>query len=227
MSARLIPNWLILLCGAVAVGGSGCVDNSAPFNPDNLSEDQGISSDLSGRDLTGSGGGDLGGGGGDLAPDKRIFPLELGRKWTYRVERYGVGYPYCVAGEQDMTVLRSVDVMGRRALEVQGACPGIAPVPHIATGDLVETYVNSKWSAYLDTPVMDGHSWPYHNTSFTWYNTGPTTVPAGTFTDCFRMSQNVAYKYDQIYCRGVGLVQLVLVDLAGGGYKFELTKRNF
>ncbi len=164
-------------------------------------------------------------GGSGSATDDRLYPLEVGRTWSYSVTST---YPSCPAGAKTMRVLSEGTTAGRSTYEVQGFC-GLTG--HTAVdGDLVEEYYDwgpTGWMRSLDEPVSDGHTWQTTNGSATF---GMTYSNAGTTNghdDCWKVTQQVQYTTYWIYCRGIGLVQYELVDLAGGTIRAELTGTSF
>jgi hypothetical protein len=163
--------------------------------------------------------------GDSAAPDDRLQPLALGRTWTYDVQSVGTGY--CASGTHDVTVLGHATVDGRDAFQVSSFCSGIASAYETVNGDQVDVDYQGAWNHYLDVPVQDGHSWPYFNSSYTWHAVPTITVPAGTFTGCWKASQNVTYTAYATFCRGVGMVESYSQDLAGNGWDAKLSAKNF
>jgi hypothetical protein len=162
------------------------------------------------------GGGD-GGGGGD---DDRLYPLAVGRTWTYDVTST---YPSCPAGQREMRVNGTGVTDGRPTFQVTGFC-GITGNTFV-DGDVVDEYYDwgpTGWYRALDEPVMDGHTWTTTNGSATFTQTYADEGTVGGRDDCWRVTQNVTYTTYWIYCRGVGLVHYELVDLGGGTIRAEL-----
>jgi hypothetical protein len=77
----------------------------------------------------------------------------------------------------------------------------------------------------LATPVEEGVGWyAGYGTSWIWSRIDSVTVPAGTFSDCWRkgwsVDPNVLY---EMYCRGVGPVKMRV----HGYVELELASTNF
>ena len=153
-----------------------------------------------------------------------IDPIALGRKWTYDVQTFGTSP--CESGSRSGTVLGARSVGGRPAFDVQSFCGAAGTSSYSVAGDHVEVYYMGAWVLALDTPVQEGHTWSNGASTFTWHDVGAVTVPAGTFTRCFKAQQSGSASYST-YCRGVGPVRWYYTDGAGNGYDAKLTARNF
>ena len=154
-----------------------------------------------------------------------IDPVAVGRKWTYDVQTFGTTPP-CESGSRSGTVLSTSLVGGRQAFDIQSFCSAVGTSSYSVAGDHVEVYYLSSWILALDTPVQEGHTWSNGASTFTWHDVGSVTVPAGTFTRCFKAQQNDAPTYST-YCRGVGPVRWYYTDGSGNGYDAVLTSKNF
>ncbi len=199
--------------GGGGEGGGGGTDSGGSSSGDGGSGRDGA---LPGQD---------GATGDSAAPDDRLMPLALGRTWTYDVASVGGGF--CANGSHDVKVLGQKTVDGRNAFEVSSFCSGVGSAYETVNGDQADVDYQGTWNHFLDVPVQDGHSWPYFNTGYTWESVPTITVPAGTFTACWKAHQNVSYTAFGIYCRGVGMVQSYSQDLAGNGWDAKLTAKNF
>ena len=96
----------------------------------------------------------------------------------------------------------------------------------VVNGDTTKLYYNIFGLVeylYLDSPVSHGHTWNYVGNTATWLDAGTVTVPAGTFTNCWRWQTNTPESGYGIYCRGVGLVR----RFYPGYYDAVLTSKNF
>jgi hypothetical protein len=80
---------------------------------------------------------------------------------------------------------------------------------------------------FIDPTLVDGHTWSYFNSSYTWKRETSVTVPAGTYTDCWTANQNVSYTAYNTFCRGVGMVHSYSSDLSGNGWDAKLTSKSF
>ncbi|NVB77717.1 MAG: hypothetical protein HOV81_04920 [Kofleriaceae bacterium] len=165
------------------------------------------------------------GGGSGSASDDRLYPLEVGRTWTYDVTST---YPSCPAGMRQMKVLSAGTTEGRATFEVQGFC-GLTGHTSIA-GDKVEEYFDwgpTGWMRSLDEPVSAGHTWTTTNGSATFTMSYSDAGAVGSYTDCWKVTQNVSYTTYWIYCRGTGLVRYEMVDLGGGTIRADLRDTSF
>lgn len=207
----------------------------------------GLSAFGCGDDDAGSGGGDEGGGttststtastgaqtgtststtGSGGGPDDRIDPIALGHSWTYDVTEVGT-FPLCPSGSQTAETVAEVEKNGKTGLEVTSLCANAQSSIYAVEGDVVFVDYLDTWVLALDAPVEEGHTWSNGISTFTWHDEGTVTVPAGTFDDCWRATQNVAYEAYTIFCRGVGPVHWHSVDLAGNGFDAILTAKSF
>jgi hypothetical protein len=167
------------------------------------------------------------------APDLRILPLALGRRWTYQSRAPDGGAASQCPGEQTAEVVGPGTTRdGGPSLRYHPLClfGAIAYVDLEGTGDRLVAYLVDDAGAtvrdpvlYLDGPVEEGHSWQYSGSvKFVWRDSGSVTVPAGTFTDCWRREEIANLNRYVIYCRGVGQVRHVFPD-----YEADLTAKNF
>jgi hypothetical protein len=158
------------------------------------------------------------------ASDDRLYPLEVGRTWTYDITST---YPSCPAGRHDTRVVGTGTTAGRATFEVASFC---GPTGHTSVaGNVVEEYYDwgpTGWMRSLDEPVADGHSWMTTNGSATFAMTYSTAAVTG-YTDCWKVTQGVSYTSYWIYCRGVGLVTYEIIDLAGGTIRADLQSKSF
>lgn len=206
---------VVTACGSGDRMGVG--DAGAPRDAGRGSTDGGGSTDASGD----TGAADAGGGG-----DEGIYPLSVGRTWTFEVAAVGAG-SVCAAGTHSDEVLAEVTVDGRGALEVRSWCSAAGTSTLYREGDRVESRYMDGWIVVLDTPVEEGHTWTSTGPiRYTWRREGSVTVPAGTYDDCWRREQQVAYTAYTIFCRGVGPVRDYSEDLSGAGWDARLTARG-
>jgi len=170
-------------------------------------------------------------GGGDGSPsdmgsgsDDRLYPLEVGRTWTYDVTST---YGSCPGGRHDTKVVSAGTTDGRATFEVTSFC-GLTGHTFV-DGDVVEEYYDwgpTGWMRSLDEPVADGHAWTTTNGSATFGMQYSATTVTG-YDDCWKVTQQVSYTSYWIYCRGVGLVTYEIIDLAGGTIRAELQSKSF
>jgi hypothetical protein len=197
--------------GVFGGGGDGGGDTSSSPSSNAASTSQSTTADSS---SSGSGG------------DNRIDPIELGRSWTYDVEEIGT-FAYCPSGSHTGETIAQTEKNGKPAFDVTSLCQNLPSSLYAVEGDVVFVDYLDTWVLALDAPVEEGHTWSNGASTFTWHDEGPVTVPAGTFDDCWRATQNVAYEAYTIFCRGVGPVHWRSVDLAGNGFDAVLTAKNF
>lgn len=159
-------------------------------------------------------------------PDDRIDPIEVGHSWTYDVEELGT-FPLCPSGSHTGETIGESELDGKHAFEVTSLCANAESSQYAVEGDVVFVNYQGTWILALDAPVEEGHTWSNGSSTFTWEDEGTVTVPAGTFDDCWRATQNVAYEAYTVFCRGVGPVRWRSVDLSGNGFDAVLTAKNF
>ncbi len=160
-------------------------------------------------------------GDGTQPADDRLYPLALGRVWTYDVTST---YSSCPGGTRELRVMSEGTTQGRMTFEVKGFC-GLVGHTNVE-GDRVEDYYDwgpTGWMRSLDTPVSEGHTWQTTNGSATFgMSYAATDVPG--YHDCWKVTQQVSYTTYWVYCRGAGLVRYELVDLSGGTIRAVLTR---
>lgn len=211
---------LLAACGDSGADGSGGSDGD---------DDDGDGPTTSGPSTSPSTGTEGSGGSTSTGstPDERLYPLEVGRTWTYDVQST---YPSCPSGMRTTEVLGETNVDGKPAFRVVGICGD--EVAMTVAGNVVESkYQSYPWLRLLDEPVEEGHTWTTTNGAaefgMTYSYVGDVTTPAGTFSDCWRVTQEVSYTQDWTYCPGVGNVASTLVDLGGGSIIYELVSKSF
>ena len=120
-------------------------------------------------------------------------------------------------------------VDGRNAFDLLSFCvaAGTSEVAPTGSGDEVDLDYQGTWLVMIDPTLVDGESWTYFNSSYTWHRETSITVPAGTWTDCWTAQQNVSYTAYMTYCRGVGMVRSYSSDLNGQGWDAQLTAKSF
>ncbi len=198
----------ILLCAAIAAGCGG-PDGGAGEGPDPV--------------VDGGGGGGDGAGSGGI--DRRLYPVEVGRVWTYDVTST---YASCPGGRRDQRVLDQGTTDGRPTFRVSTYCG--FEVHTSVQGSLVESYYEwgpRGWYRYLDEPVADGHTWTTTNGSATFTQTYEELGAYEGRERCWKVVQNVSYTSYWIHCEGIGLVHAETVDLAGGVIRAKLVSTSF
>ena len=172
--------------------------------------------DANGPDGHGSGSGS--GSGSSHA----LYPLGSGDRWTYAVTAVGAG-SICAAGTHEQHVASANAVGGRPAFQLTSFCSGLSTTYDYApgSGDEIDFYYQGSWLTLVDPMLVEGHSWPYFNTSYHWQK---TTVSG--YDDCWKAVQDVSYTAYLTYCRGVGLVESYSQDLGGNGWDATLTAHS-
>jgi hypothetical protein len=208
---------------AAADGGgtSSGASSSGASSGGSSGTSSGNTGDAGGSDgsTSGDGGGD---GGQKLAP---IDPLVVGHTWSYDVSEIGT-YPLCPSGRHDAKIISSGPRDGKTAFQAQSLCAYAGTFYYAADGDVVYWDNAGTWILSLDAPVTEGHTWSNGVTSYVWHDAGSVTVPAGTFTDCWK-AQDTGGPSFTIFCRGVGPVHWSYRDASSNGYDALLAAKNF
>ncbi len=170
-------------------------------------------------------GSDAAPGSGSGSADDRLYPLEVGRTWTYQVTST---YSSCPAGVQMQSVDSTGMTDGRATFAVKSFC---GPVGNTAVdGNVVDAYFNwgpTGWTRMLDEPVAADHTWTTTNGSATFTMTYSDAGTVDGHASCWKVTQNVSYTTYWIYCPGVGMVEYDMVDLAGGTIHAVLQGTSF
>ena len=168
-------------------------------------------------------GSNTGSGSGSTGGSHDLYPLAVGDTWTFDVTAVGAG-SICSPGTYMQSVVSANPVGGRDAFQMTNFCTGVSGTYDYSKpgGDEIDFYYSDSWLVLVDPTLMDGHSWTYFNTSYTWKRETSVTVPAGTYTDCWTAQQNVSYTAYLTYCRDVGLVRSYSSDLTGAGWDAQL-----
>jgi hypothetical protein len=210
-----LASLLVSMAGLIACGGASDAvitpdsDGGAmPGSDGGGKDDGGSSSDAKSEASPSEAGSDAG--------DTRIDPIVVGHSWTYNVTIFG-SYPLCTAGSHDGVVLGTKMLDGKPSFQVQSLCPGVGTLDYAVMGDVVQFDYMATWVLALDAPVAEGH---------TWHSAGSVTVPAGTYPDCWKATQNVGYEAYTVFCRGVGPVHWYTKN-GSNGYEAMLTSKNF
>jgi hypothetical protein len=161
---------------------------------------------------SGDGGTDGGGGGGG---DSRLWPLEIGRVWSYRV----YSQPNCSSGDHQTTVVGEGQLDGKPGYVVAYWCTPSANFTVTVEGNIVHNVAG----LLLDEPVEDGHTWGYYSYTRKYSYAGTVKVIAGTFEGCWDVDTGLLGRYIT-FCPGVGEVRL---GVSGGEVAVELLSKNF
>jgi hypothetical protein len=152
-----------------------------------------------------------------------LYPLASGNSWTFTVAAVGDDVN-CAPGSYTQSIVSANDVGGRTAFQMTNFCTEVSGTYDYAagSGDEVDFYYSDSWLTLVDPTLVEGHSWTYFNTSYTWHRETSVTVPAGTYDDCWTANQDVSYTAYLTYCRGVGLVRSYSSDLTSSGWDAQL-----
>lgn len=210
--------------GGIIAGGDG---GSGTDGGDQPGRDGGTDPGQDGGVTQDSGASDAGNDGADGAgKDGPIDPFAVGNTWTYDVTEIGV-YPLCPSGVHDGKVLGSAQRDGKLAYETQSLCAKAGTFYYSVDGDVVYWDSASTWVLVLDAPVAEGHTWSNGVTTYAWHDVGTVTVPAGTFSKCWKAQDTTGPSYT-VFCRGVGPVHWSFRDASGvNGYDALLKAKNF
>ncbi len=223
-----MKRWVSALCCNVLIA-SACSSSAEDLGGGGETASGGSASGGSEEGGRGPGGESATGGGtaaGGASADDRIDPIALGHAWTYDVQELGA-FPLCPSGSHTGETIDALTIDGKEAFEVTNLCANVESSYYAVDGDVVQVDYQGTWILALDAPVEEGHTWSNGTSTFTWHDEGTVTVPAGTFDDCWRATQNVAYDAYTIFCRGVGPVHWHSEDLTGNGFDAVLTAKSF
>ncbi len=157
--------------------------------------------------------------------DDRIDPITTGYAWTYSVTPLDGGASCASAGTHVVRVTSETTKDGKDAFAVQSLCDDAGTTLHAVDGDVVQIDEHGTWTLALGAPVEEGHAWSNARGTYTWHDAGAVSVPAGTFSTCWRAAgPEGAFS---IYCRGIGPVRIVERSADGSGYDARLTRKNF
>ena len=217
--------WLLVLGGSAGVAAglllacSGS-DSSAPGSPSPEAGDDSASPTVDSSSV-----------------DNRVFPVALGRTWTYALTALDGGTIVC-PGPPTAQVTGQGEVRdGGASLRYRSLClAGSIGVDMVGDGDEVYAYTfdadggkllnNGVPYVYIDSPIADGHEWTYTTgIKFRWRDAGSMTVKAGSFSECWSRDEVATDGgiYD-VFCRGVGQVYH---HNTAGNYNAELTAKSF
>jgi hypothetical protein len=186
--------------GSLGMGGSagGAASGQGPGAPAGTSAGGG-----SGKGAAGNNGAS-----GGVTP-LELEPLALGNLWTYALT---VQQPTadCPSGSGTREVTASVEWEGRTAFELQRFCDTDAEPTYMnVTNGEIYQYLDG-WYRNVAAPVQEGATWAFApGYTLKWSSVGAVTVPAGTFTNCWRRTI-LEYEGGITFCPGVGQVKIEL-----------------
>jgi hypothetical protein len=167
-----------------------------------------------------------------------LLPLTIGDRSQSTQTSSGDGTPTTTC-DVTQTVTGQMMVDGRDAfvIVVDAVCPARSNSSsyYIATsgGDHYESRTSTATDGiwYVIDPPAEGHQWasdPAGMYVFTWHRVSSITVPAGTFTDCWRTVTGIGGSdQEATYCRGVGVVAIDDSFTTGYMVHGELVAKNF
>lgn len=137
-----------------------------------------------------------------------LFPLVNGRKFHYTIARGS--RTGCADGTMTITITGPENDASGAYFTRTMSC-GVYPTMDVKK-DTSELWSRvggtSDWYRFMSLPPSDGKEFVaggVSGASFTWSSVPTITVPAGTYTQCWRRKQN-GYEMSEIYCPGVGMV---------------------
>jgi hypothetical protein len=169
--------------------------------------------------------------------DTRLFPVEVGRSWTYVTEQISQGQKTTSSLTQTITSKQTVDGKNAYVFTTSQQSGTYTSYVDVQGDDIFIRSANDNvWMQTAKAPVQEGATWTYsyHGTrKQTWHKAPKQTVDAGTFDDCWRLdyfitetSKPTDVNYS-IMCRGVGTV-LVELKLSNGFQSHqELASKSF
>jgi hypothetical protein len=151
-----------------------------------------------------------------------LFPLAIGREWTYKVTKVGAGGA-CGEGTFTSKVSDSKEVGGKTAYTVTPWCSGTSDSALYAPGEGDEVFFrfNNEWQTVLDGKVADGATWTFQGLEYSWKFLGMQTITGVVFTDCWGVERADEPFVYSVYCRGVGPLRHHN-EVDGNGYDAEL-----
>ncbi len=153
------------------------------------------------------------------------MPLADGRAWTFAISAVDSSIPQGVCPVTTATVDGMAPAPnGGSGWNYQPACAEtIDHYTMVQNGDDILAYKNGMGQPieYMKTPIAEGATFSY----YVWRKAPATTVPAGTFDDCWRRELLDGGPNEfVIFCRGVGPVQ---TESASTNVRTLLTSKNF
>ncbi len=167
-----------------------------------------------------------------------LIPLVVGHTWQSTQTTSGAGGPTTTCDLTE-TVTGQMMVDGRDAFVLVDdfTCPTASQSSTAYTAALGGDHYESRQATatdgiwYVTDPPSEGHQWasdPAGMYVFTWHSVAAITVPAGSFTDCWRSVTNVGGSdQESTYCRGVGLVAADDSFTTGYTLQRRLVTKNF
>ena len=167
-----------------------------------------------------------------------LNPLAVGHTWHTTQTSSGFGQPTTTCNvTQTVTGTTSVDGRTPFVIAYTYECPMQTTTSMFYTnvlgGDRYESRAASSTDGiwYVEDPPAEGHQWasdPAGMFVYTWHRAGSVTVPAGTFTDCWReVTMPSGSDQEFTLCRGVGFVQSMQSFTTGYMVSGELTAKSF
>lgn len=150
-----------------------------------------------------------------------LEPLAVGNVWNYTLS---VNTPEvdCESGPGMRVVTKTLEYQGRTAFELQRFCDS-EPSYHSADGGDVWQYLDG-WYRNVAAPVAEGASWAFApGFTLKWSSAGSVTVPAGTFSNCWKRSV-VEFDGSITFCPGVGQVRIELPNLTAELASYDLAE---
>ncbi len=157
---------------------------------------------------------------------QNLLPLMVGNSWTYQIHNFGTGQSGCTSSTDTITVQSSSVIQNNTVFYLNTLCGAagdlLALSPSPNTEEVLE-YSDPDWSAWLDLPVQDGHTWTSAGKTYTWGSIlGLVSVPSGNYNDCWTRNEATSGLTYSVFCRQVGMVIYQTDDGNGNGWSARL-----
>lgn len=151
------------------------------------------------------------------------MPLADGRSWTFALSAVDDSESAGECPSTTATVDGMAPAPNGSGWSYQPACAPIGDrYTMVQDGDDIVAYRNQlpPGIEYMKAPIAEGVSWA----NYVWRAVGTMAVPAGTFDDCWRRSDQGMKSEFAVFCRGVGIVHTESVET---NVRTLLTSKNF
>lgn len=170
--------------------------------------------------------------------DRRLFPAEDLRSWSY--DGYQTQNGLTTRVLYSYMILGIITELGHDVYVVTSSFNGKQASNHTwitSDDDVQQRYgFDPTWYPILKGPAVDGAAWTYNyngTRTSTWHAVPSITVPAGMFTDCWRIATMIPASMragdvnDMVMCRGVGVVKVSQRIWNGYVLDYALVAKNF
>ncbi|MBM4360067.1 MAG: hypothetical protein FJ096_18330 [Deltaproteobacteria bacterium] len=197
---RILVATIVSTLALVACGGGDETNSSAAATTTSASSGSGGAG--------GAGGGVASSTGTGAVGQNVLFPLAIGKEWTFKVTKVGSG-GICGEGTFTSKVTDSKDLAGKTAYSVTSWCSSVSDAGTYAagTGDELFYYFNKEWQVILDGKLEDGNTWKFQGLEYRWKELGVQTIDNVMLGDCWGASRVDSPLVYDVYCRGVGAIR--------------------